>query len=78
MGRTAVPLTQFISEEGLEDELVLPLGKGDWTNLEGPVSAACTAKCIDIDMHAYAAAARLLVLRARVSFSHAVVSTCSS
>jgi hypothetical protein len=38
MGRAAVPLTQFISEEGLEDEFQLPLGKGDWTNLEGPVS----------------------------------------
>lgn len=38
MGRAAVPLTRFISEEGLEDEFVLPLGKGDWTNLEGPVS----------------------------------------
>lgn len=40
MGRCALPLTQFINEEGLEDELWLPLGKGSWTNLEGPVSGA--------------------------------------
>lgn len=38
MGRCAVPLSQFIKEEGLEEEIWLPLGKGDWTNLEGPVS----------------------------------------
>jgi hypothetical protein len=37
MGRAAVPLAQFINEEGLEDELWLPLGKGEWTNMEGPV-----------------------------------------
>lgn len=37
MGRAGIPLAQFISEEGLEDELWLPLGKGEWTNLEGPV-----------------------------------------
>lgn len=36
MGRAAVPLAQFISEDGMEDEFSLPLGKGDWTNLEGP------------------------------------------
>jgi hypothetical protein len=38
MGRAGIPLSQFITEEGLEDELWLPLGKGEWTNLEGPVS----------------------------------------
>ncbi|WIA11325.1 hypothetical protein OEZ85_011448 [Tetradesmus obliquus] len=36
MGRAGIPLAQFINEEGLEDELWLPLGKGEWTNLEGP------------------------------------------
>jgi hypothetical protein len=45
MGRAAVPLTQYISEEGLEDEFVLPLGKGDWTNLEGPVSVTLGTQC---------------------------------
>jgi hypothetical protein len=39
MGRSSVPLVQYIKEEGLEDEFTVPLGKGDWTNLEGPVSA---------------------------------------
>jgi hypothetical protein len=39
MGRAGISLSQFITEEGLEDELWLPLGKGEWTNLEGPVRA---------------------------------------
>jgi hypothetical protein len=42
MGRSGIPLSQFITEEGLEDELWLPLGKGEWTNLEGPVSRCGT------------------------------------
>lgn len=37
MGRASVPLAQFVTEEGLEDEFWVPLGKGDWTNLGGPV-----------------------------------------
>eukprot|EP00882_Tetradesmus_deserticola_P006163 GHRQ01006488.1.p1 GENE.GHRQ01006488.1~~GHRQ01006488.1.p1 ORF type:complete len:665 (+),score=277.92 GHRQ01006488.1:457-2451(+) len=36
MGRAGISLSQFITEEGLEDELWLPLGKGEWTNLQGP------------------------------------------
>ncbi|KAF8057744.1 SYT2 [Scenedesmus sp. PABB004] len=36
MGRSAIPLSQFISEEGLEDEFWVPLGRGEWTNLGGP------------------------------------------
>jgi hypothetical protein len=50
MGRAGIPLSQFISEEGLEDELWLPLGKGEWTNLEGPVSRKT--------MHSHPAATR--------------------
>jgi len=38
MGRSAAPLARRIVEEGLEEEVTLSLGKGDWTNLEGPVS----------------------------------------
>jgi hypothetical protein len=45
MGRASVPLQQFIAEKGLEDEFWLPLGKGDWTNLEGPVSGPGRGCC---------------------------------
>lgn len=30
-------LAPFISEEGLEEEMWFPLGKGTWTNPQGPV-----------------------------------------
>lgn len=36
MGRAAVPLAPLIEEEGRDDETWYPLGRGEWTNLEGP------------------------------------------
>ncbi|KAI8474104.1 MAG: hypothetical protein J3K34DRAFT_456945 [Monoraphidium minutum] len=36
MGRSAVPLAPFIAEEGLEEEMWFPLGRGEWTNPQGP------------------------------------------
>lgn len=56
MGRAAVPLTQYIAEEGLEDEIVLPLGKGDWTNLEGPVSVT---HCMDPALYRHTCCSRV-------------------
>eukprot|EP00877_Chromochloris_zofingiensis_P004904 jgi/Chrzof1/14414/Cz09g02020.t1 len=36
MGRSAIPLAPFIADEGLEEEMWFALGKGEWTNLDGP------------------------------------------
>lgn len=43
MGRSAIPLAPFIADEGLEEEMWFALGKGEWTNLDGPVSTALIA-----------------------------------
>lgn len=38
MARSAIPLTDIIRVEGQEEEGWFALGRGEWTNLEGPVS----------------------------------------
>ena len=38
MARAAIPLAEFIRQEGMEEELWFPLGRGEWTEIEGPVS----------------------------------------
>lgn len=42
-GRSAVALAPLIANgEGTEDEMWFPLGRGDWTNPQGPVSHRVT------------------------------------
>jgi len=36
MARAAIPLAEFIRQEGMEEELWFPLGRGEWTLIEGP------------------------------------------
>jgi hypothetical protein len=37
-GRSAVRLAPLIAKEGVEEEMWFPLGRGEWTNPQGPVS----------------------------------------